>query len=109
MRMFIFLHYTGSKEEMDTARSSMEIVAKKFKHDNPDSDLLFFYAGEDPDSVAASLITFADLPKRMPLLAIIDIPNQKKYVSEAESITEDTVRDMVQVYNSGELKGTSLK
>lgn len=110
--MFTFLHYIdGSEETIATAKSSLEIVAKKFKHDNPSSNLLFFYANakEGPDSVAASLISFADLPKRTPLLAIVDIPNQRKYVSETESVTEDVVRDMVEVFNSGSLEGSPLK
>lgn len=110
--LFTFLHYIdGSEETIATAKSSLETVAKKFKDDNPNSDLLFFYANvkEGQDSVAASLIQFADLPKKTPLLAIIDIPNQTKYVSETVSITEDTVRDMIEVFERGELKGNPLK
>lgn len=101
----------GSEETLDTAKSSLETVAKKFKHDNPDFDLLFFYANakEGQDSVAASLIQFADLPKKTPLLVIIDIPNRKKYVSETVSITEDTVHDMIKVFKSGALEGSALK
>lgn len=109
--LFTFLHYIdGSEETIAIAKSSLETVAKKFKDDHPNSELLFFYAcvneGQD---VAASLIQFADLPKKTPLLAIIDIPNQKKYLSETVSITEDTVRNMIEVFQRGELEGNPLK
>ena len=100
----------GSREAMAVAKSSMEVVAVEFKKANPDSILLFFFAGkDDDDDIAASRRSFAKFPNKTPLLALVDIPNQMGYASDAEVVNEQGVRGMVENYKEGTLQGKSLR
>ena len=75
------------------------MTAVSVDYEESDLNLLFFYAGseDDDDDIVASLRTFAALPDKKPLLVILDIPNQMKYVSDDE-VSEKSVRNMVEGY-----------
>lgn len=95
---------------MATAEISMKIVAEEVKKDNPDSDLLFYYTGKDEeDDIAKSLRSFAKFPEKTPLLTVVDIPNQMRYVSDAESVSEKDVRDIAKGYSIQSLQGQPLR
>ena len=85
----------------------MEVVALESKK-GPDPDLHFYYAVSDEFECIPSLRVFAKLPNKTPLLAIVDIPKQVTYVSEAAEINESAVRDMVNAYRNGLLTGQQL-
>lgn len=86
----------------------MEIVALEYKKE-PDPELHFYYAvSEDDFKCITSLRVFAKLPNKTPLLAIVDIPKQVTYVSEAAEIDENAVRDMINGYKGGSLSGQPL-
>ena len=101
----------GTKDSA-TAAKSLAVVALECKKETPGSDLLFFYTGSEDEELVKSLRTFAKIPNKTPqadVLALVDIPNQKKYVSDAKEIDEKAVRDMVKGYNEGSLQGEPLK
>lgn len=108
--MGLFYPLDGSSDAMAVAKSSMEVVAVEFKKANPDSDLLFLCAGkDDDDDIAASLRSFAKFPNKTPLLALVDIPSQMGYASDAEVVNEQELRAMVKSYKEGTLQGKSLR
>lgn len=75
------------------------MTAVAVDYEETDLNLLFFFAGseDEDDDTVKSLRTFAALPKKTPLLVIVDIPNQMKYVSDDE-VSETSVRNMVEGY-----------
>ena len=106
----VFDPLDGSPEAMAAAKTSMEVVAVEFKKANHDSDLLFFCAGkDDDDDIAGSLRSFAKFPNKTPLLALVDIPNQIGYTSDAEVVNQQVVHDMVKSYKEGTLQGKPLR
>ena len=68
----------GTKEKMDSAKKLLYPIAEQHKESEPDTEMRFFYAGEnDDDDIVTSLRTFAHLSTKDPLVVIIDIPDQQ--------------------------------
>ena len=84
----------------------MEAIAVEYLKDQ-NFPLLFFYVDSE-DGIIQSLRTFAKLPSETPLLAIVDIPNQVKYVLD-DKVSEESVHKMIADYQANSLHGSSLK
>ncbi len=67
--------------------------------------LLFMYQGED---MADSLRDFLKLGDKTPLLVLVDIPEQKKYVHSGK-IDQGEVRRLVEKFKKGELELVALR
>ena len=88
----------------------METVALECKaKPDPDYNILFFYTDpKEEEDIIQSLRSFARLPAKTPLLAVLDIPRGKQYVSDADKIIEATVREMVKGFREQSLEGQHL-
>lgn len=101
--------FSDAKDESE-ANTTMTVIALEVQKENPGFDLHFYYlVTEDDGGFIQSFRQFAELPNRTPLLAIVDIPKQIKYVSEITEIDENTVRTMVNDYKGGLLSENPLQ
>ena len=64
---------------------------------------------EDEEGMQDSLAAFINLPKRRPLLTIIDISGQKKAIIEDTEITAETVKDTLKKYEDGSLSFVGIR
>ena len=79
----------GEEASIENAKRVFEPIATKWcdkwKADGVNPEINFFYAGgvDDADDIVDSLRNFASLPAKLPLLVMINIPNQvTSYLSE---------------------------
>lgn len=101
----------GSNENVAKAKDCLEAVAlecnEKYDADPP---ILFFYTNpKEEDDIVQSLCLFARLPAKIPLLALLDVPRQMKYVSDADVIDKGAVQEMVKGFREQSLEGRPLK
>ncbi len=61
------------------------------------------------DEIADSIASFAQLDDKRPLLVLLDIPEQKKYVHPAETITEETIKQLAADFKSGSVSMVPLR
>lgn len=98
---------------METAKTTLKPIAEEYIQDckkkGEDPQLIFFYAGNDEDELSASLRMFSSLPSRNPLLAIIDIPGQQVFQSEATDVTEAAVKEFMEGYLKKTITGKPLR
>ena len=83
----------GEEASIENAKRVFEPIATKWcdqwKADGVNPEINFFYAG-DGDDIVDSLRNFASLPAKLPLLVMINIPNQvTSYFSEPESVSSN--------------------
>ena len=69
----------------------------------------FYYSNPGDDDVADSLVSFLGLSDDKPLVVLVNIPEQCKYVCAAQELTEGTVKKFVDDYLAGALQSMSLK
>lgn len=103
----------GKSDSVKMAEESLLSVAKEYISQWKESDeppkMFFFYTGmEDDDEIATSLRQFAQLPETNPLLAIVDIPEQKVYTMDGD-LTADKVRDFVDKFFKNKLDAKELR
>jgi nucleoredoxin len=101
----------GSKEGLASAEKAMEAVAVEYYKEktNEDPTILFFYTNpKEEEHIAQSLRSFARIPDKIPVLVVLDIPQQKQYLSSADVIDEKAVREMVEGYKADSLEGMPL-
>lgn len=104
----------GKEESTEAARSALLPIAKEYiskcKESNTDPEVLFFYTDVDEeDDIPASLRSFAKLPEKNPLLALVDIPGQTVYVVEEDQLGEKQVRNLFEGYQKKTIEGRPLR
>ena len=104
----------GEKESIEAATSALLPVAKEYiskcKESDADPEVIFFYTDlDDDDDIPTSLRSFAKLPEKNPLLALVDIPGQKVYVVEEGQLGEKQVRDLLEGYQKKTIEGKPLR
>ena len=88
----------------------MVVLECKSKPDQDSSPILFFYTNpKEDDEIVQSLYSFAKLTAKPPLLVLFDIPDQKRYVSEATDVNEKAVREIVEGYREQSILGEQLR
>ncbi|XP_077995351.1 nucleoredoxin-like [Glandiceps talaboti] len=107
----LILFTEGEEADIISATDIVQPVAEeiidKAKEKGDDPPLLFFIGGDD--EVVDSIRDFCSLDDKVPLLTILDIPEQYIYIYEAEDITPETVKKFVEDYMAGLLRGTALR
>jgi len=107
----IVLAFTGGKkEDVDAAKAMLQPIAEKEEEVAKaagDDQILFMYTDND-DSIDM-VRDFAQLPQKSPLLVIMDIPHQCKYVAESHELTAENVEKFVADYKAGKLQDVPLK
>lgn len=98
-------------ENVAKARESLEAVALEWKQNSePDSTILFFYTNpKEEGDIIQSLCSFAKIPVKTPLLALLDVPRQMQYVSAADVVEQSAVQEMVKGFREQSLEGQPLK
>lgn len=103
------------KAALDNARSILEPISETYhkslssnkeqKKKKKDKKLIQFYFGaaSDEDDVGEQLRSFADLPSKLPLLVMLDIPEQVKYICTKKRLTHQVVSDFLKGYQQGKL------
>ncbi|XP_002741798.1 nucleoredoxin-like [Saccoglossus kowalevskii] len=91
----------------DIVQPVAEEILKKYKALEDEPPLQFFIGGDD--EIVDSVRDFCSMDDKVPLLTILDIPEQFIYIYEAEDITPETVYKFVQDYIAGVLEGTPLR
>ena len=110
--LFIFFLFPdGSPEQVDKAKAALEPVATPYfdQHKKEDDSVQFYYSNPGDDDVADSLVSFLGLSDDKPLVVLVNIPEQCKYVCAAQELTEGTVQKFVDDYLAGALQSMSLK
>lgn len=97
----------------------MELISEAYHKSIADKEeekknktlIQFYYGGitEGEDDVGDQLRTFADLPMKLPVLAILDLPNATKYVCDKKAITKQVVSDFLSGYRQGTLPKQDLE
>ncbi|XP_070571556.1 nucleoredoxin-like [Ptychodera flava] len=107
----LILFTEGEEADMTAATEIIQPVAEeicnKYKDTGEDPPLLFFIGGDD--EIVDSIRDFCALDDKVPLLTILDIPEQFLYIYDGEDITPETVKQFVDDYLAGSLKGTPLR
>ena len=97
---------------MASAHKAMEPVSLEYHktinmNDARNSGQLvhFFYGGhhkdeDEEETVGEQLREFAELPDKTPLLALLDIQNQSKYICDQSKITTEVVSDFLKGYKN---------
>ena len=73
-----------------------------------DERLVFMYSGPKTEDLGTSLRNFVKLPDKTPVLFIVNIPEQKKYICEEDSITADVIRRVVEEFKTEKLAWKSM-
>ncbi len=98
---------------MKIAKETLQPIAEEYlkgwKDNGEEAELIFYNAGNDEDELSQSLRSFAALSDRNPLLAIVDIPNQEVFQSEATDVDEAAVREFIEGYLKRTITGKPLK
>ena len=94
-----------------TSEAYHKSIADKDEEKKNNTLIQFYYGGitEGEDDVGEQLRTFADLPERLPVLAILDLPNAAKYVCDKKTITKQVVSDFLNGYRQGTLPKLDLE
>lgn len=73
--------------------------------------LIHFYFGSatSDDDVGEQLRQFAELPDQLPLLAILDVPNQSKYICTKKILTQKIAKEFLKGYREGSLPKLELE
>ena len=97
----------GLIENVAKAKESLEGVALECNaKSDADSRILFFYTNpNEEEEIIKSLCSFAKLPAKPPLLALLDVPREMKYVSDADVIDKGVVQEMVKGFREQSLEG----
>ena len=103
-----FLLITDQKDIDHGKKILMPIAEDYFKDDNEDVCFKYTNKADDEDDIAESLAQFMNLSDKRPLLAIFDIPSQKKAELGSE-ITEESVRDALKKFKDGSLDTKGIK
>ncbi|XP_011410186.1 PREDICTED: nucleoredoxin-like [Amphimedon queenslandica] len=108
-----------SQDALDNSRFILELISEAYHKSIGDKEeekknktlIQFYYGGitEGEDDVGDQLRTFADLPMKLPVLAIIDLPNAAKYVCDKKTITKQVVSDFLNGYRQGTLPKQDLE
>lgn len=86
---------------------AMEYISKKAEK-NMEVKLMFFIAGEENDA-SKSIREKAQLPRRDPLLAIIDVPRNQVHVCDHSEVTEENTKKFICDYLARRLMGRRLR
>lgn len=107
-------HYSSlgdDENELANAHAAMEPVSLEYHKTIDMNDarnscrlMHFFYGGcskdeDDEETVGEQLRDFAELPDKTPLLVLLDIQNQSKYICDKSKITTEVVSDFLKGYN----------
>ena len=110
-----------SEKALTTAQKAMEPVSLEYHKTinrnearNNGQLIHFFYGGHNKDedeeeTVGEQLRDFAELPDRTPLLVLLDIPNQTKYICDQSKITTEVVSDFLKGYKDETLAKEPLE
>ena len=74
-------------------------------------ELIHFYFGSatSDDDVGEQLRQFAKLPDQLPLVVILDVPNQSKYICSKKILTQKIVNEFLKGYKEGTLPKLELE
>jgi nucleoredoxin len=96
---------SGDEVEVAVAKSVLEPIAEEeaaVAKAAGDDQIFFMYTGND--DMIDMVRDFAKLGEKSPLLVLLDIPRQAKYVCKNPEITMDNVRQFVADYKAGKLE-----
>ncbi|KAL3856812.1 hypothetical protein ACJMK2_011529 [Sinanodonta woodiana] len=94
-------------EDIDKARDLLMDSAKEELAKGEDQELFFFLAIDD--DICDSVRQFASLEDRVPLLVILDFPEQRVFINEATEVTKDVIKDFVKGYFNETLQPRPLR
>ena len=101
----------GSDKQIEAAKSAMEPVAIPYfeEHKSKNDALIFRYAknGDFEESIQR----FIGVTAPFPVLAIVDVPNQLKYICDksGNDLNEGVVRQFLDDYLTNKLTGQEIE
>lgn len=108
---FVPFFSDGEPEQVDKAKAALVPVATPYfeQHKKDSESVLFFYSNPNEDDIADGLVSFLKLPTSKPLLVLVNIPEQCKYICDAQELNEDAVKEFFTGYQEDTLKKSPLK
>jgi nucleoredoxin len=99
----------GSDDQITQAKTAMDPVATPYFEANKDNDdaVVFMYAKND--SLAERLQQFVQISPPFPILALVNMTDQVKYICDDSNLTEDTVRKFLEDYQQEKLTSKTFK
>lgn len=101
----------GTDKQIEMAKSAMEPVALPYfeEHENSNDALIFRFA-KDGD-FEKSVQRFIGVTAPFPVLAIVDVPNQMKYICDksGNDLNEGVVRQYLNDYLTNKLIGQEIE
>ncbi|XP_072013165.1 nucleoredoxin-like [Amphiura filiformis] len=101
----------GEDAEMEKAKKVLEPVAEEFKK-SPDGSKLFFFvaAAAGDDELPDNLLQFLKIDEdALPVLALVNIPSQKKHVVDKKDVTAEVIKDVIAKFLSETLEFKNLR
>ena len=86
------------------------VAEENFKNNSvkDDKDSIKFFYSNDSDLSASLREEVLKIPEVFPLLALIDIPSQRKYVCDTTVINQDTIASLLLSFNSNAIQWSKL-
>lgn len=101
----------GTDAQVEKAKKSMDPVATPYfeKHKDDNSAVVFMYAKDD--DLAGRLQNFTKISSPFPVLAIVDMEGQKKYICDksGDDLNEGVVRQFLEDYLANKLTAKAIK
>lgn len=109
--IIIYCFIDGTDKQVETAKSAMEPIAIPYfeEHESKNDALIFRYAKNgDFDE---SLKKFIGIIPPFPVLVIVDVPNQRKYICDksGNDLNESVVRQFLNDYLTNKLTGQEIE
>ena len=102
-----------SKERSKEAADTLLPIATKYleesKAESTESKLAFFYSGPNSGDLGDSVRGFLQLPDKTPILFLTNIPEQGKFICEADKITSEVVQELVDNFKKESIKWQKLR
>lgn len=86
-------------------------VAEEYFKNNSgrdDKDSIKFFYSNDSDLSASLREEVLKIPEVFPLLTLVDIPSQRKYVCDTNNINEDTIASLLSSFNNDTIQWSKL-
>ena len=109
--VLLFCFSDGSSEQVDKAKAALDPIATPYfeQHKKEDDSVLFFYSNPNDDDIAENLVSFLGLAQTKPLVVLVNIPEQCKYVCKAKELSETAIKEFVDDYLAGTLESMTLR
>lgn len=107
----LVLFTDGSPDQVQMALALLSPVAEEYFKNNSgrdDKDSIKFFYSNDSDLSASLREEVLKIPEVFPLLTLIDIPSQRKYVCDTNNINEDTIASLLSSFNNDTIQWSKL-